>query len=878
MNDTKLSPNDPRITAYALGEIEAGDREFVEAALRADPGLRATVEAIRTTSAHLRNALAEEAAQALPTENKVVEMFPLQMGPAIQQPDAVPPMAQPKTQPTGADPYSRSRRSRLFRFPQVAYLGGGLAAACFAVLAILNPPASSPAPVAKSTKVLVDMSGLVLAPTKPAVETTSSNSTTSAVPGTDKAGTGSVRLAEAGQSDRSGTAPSNRSTDGTSPRVAANPTDKKSVAEAGSTSAQALAPGSELPTLTVVFPPESPTARPRETGDSGATAESNASHATASPTQVAAQVPASGLSGSGLPANATVSGDKLYIPSFTMSADRLKNRSAAANQPPAEKAPATVASVSGGGGSASTAKSADSVADGIVKLDTVTVAERADNSLAAALTPNQARRAAFKAPPRTFLPESKFVKSKEHPYSTFLAEHDTASYFAIRQAVQAKHRPSPDSVRIEELLNYFPYHYAAPSAKSDAPIAATLEVANAPWAPEHRLVRIGLKAREVTTAERPAANLVFLLETSPTMNAGRLPLVKESLRLLLGKLRPDDRVAIVTYGATPGLVLPSTLVSRASEILNSLDRLRPARAPNGLTGIRLAYDVARANLVNDGINRVILCTGGDLNVGVGSDRELTRLVEEKAEAGVLLTVLGFGMGELRDRRIERLADNGNGMHGYIDSRKEAEKLLVQQVNGTLVMIAKDVKIQVDFNPSQVASYRLIGYENRAQPGEEIANNKVDAGEIGAGHTITALYEVIPANVGNKVAKGTKSEVEDRRYNFYSSVSDNVPKADDPRARELMMVRVSYKKPGGFFPRQLDFPLADAGGTFTDASSDFKFAAAVAGFGMILRESPYRGTATMSDVIDWAQAGVDDDVGGYRSDFIELARMTDSPEK
>ena len=471
-----------------------------------------------------------------------------------------------------------------------------------------------------------------------------------------------------------------------------------------------------------------------------------------------------------------------------------------------------------------------------------------------------------------------FLTASQNPLSTFSVDVDTASYANVRRFLLQGQRPPADAVRIEEMVNYFPYRYAGPDTND--PIAASLEVASAPWAPTHRLVRIGLRGQDIKRAARPAANLVFLLDVSGSMNQpNKLPLLKKSLHLLVDKLRADDRVAIAVYAGASGLALPSTSADKKAGILAAIDRLQAEGSTNGALGIQLAYDIAKANFIRGGINRVILATDGDFNVGVTSEGELVRLIEEKAKSGVFLTVLGFGMGNLKDSTLEKLADKGNGHYGYIDSRKEAEKLFVQQVNGTLVTIAKDVKIQVEFNPSQVASYRLIGYENRRLATEDFGNDKVDAGEIGAGHTVTALYEVIPVAVAAK-AKRPEPEVEERRYNFYGGVTDNatVPGRIDPFGKEMLLVKVRYKKPDGLLSRRLDFPLTDAGGKFANASPDFKFAAAVAGFGMILRESPHKGTATMAQVVEWAEAGADEDVGGYRSEFIELARHADGLEK
>jgi len=451
-------------------------------------------------------------------------------------------------------------------------------------------------------------------------------------------------------------------------------------------------------------------------------------------------------------------------------------------------------------------------------------------------------------------PETGFIRVADQPLSTFSVDVDTASYANVRRFLNADRLPPPDAVRIEELLNYFPYHYVQPTGMT--PFAATLEVANAPWAPEHRLVRIGLKGREIATAARPPANLVFLIDVSGSMNTpNRLPLVKEAMRLLVERLRPDDRVAIVTYAGNAGLALPSTPARKASEILAAVDALQASGSTNGEMGIQLAYDIAKANLVADGINRVILCTDGDFNVGVSDDGSLTRLIEEKAKSGVFLSVLGFGMGNYQDAKLELLADRGNGNYGYIDSKREAEKLLVEQINGTLVTIAKDVKLQVEFNPATVQRYRLIGYENRRLQKEDFVNDQVDAGEIGAGHTVTALYEIVPTK------GGILAPADDLKYQKVA--------IDLTGSRELLTVKVRYKGPGGDTSQLLEFPLADDGATFATASTDFKFAASVTGFGMLLRNSQFKGTATWSDVQSWAEAGRGGDAGGYRDEFIRL---------
>lgn len=470
---------------------------------------------------------------------------------------------------------------------------------------------------------------------------------------------------------------------------------------------------------------------------------------------------------------------------------------------------------------------------------------------------------AFNTEDYSYQRDNDFVAVATEPLSTFSIDVDTASYANVRRFLNEGQRPPRDAVRVEELVNYFPYRYAAPTGK-DVPVAAHLEVAEAPWAPAHRLVRIGLKAREVAEASRPSANLVFLLDVSGSMeDANKLPLVKQSMQMLVNRLRPDDRVAIVTYAGASGLALPSTPVSRASEILGALDRLTSGGSTNGAMGIQLAYDIAKANFVAGGVNRVILCTDGDFNVGTTSEGELVRLIEEKAKGGTFLTVLGFGMGNYKDGTLEKLADKGNGNYGYVDSAAEARRLLVEQAGGTLVTVAKDVKVQVEFNPARVAAYRLVGYENRLLRKEDFANDKIDAGDMGSGHTVTALYEVVPVGEGD-AATLSGPGVEPLKYQ--RPAGSTIAASGSP---ELLSVKVRYKEPAGQESRRLEFPLVDRGATWALASEDFKFAASVAAFGMVLRESPHRGTATLAEARRWAAEGMAADAGGYRQEFLGL---------
>ncbi|WP_438479654.1 YfbK domain-containing protein [Oleiharenicola lentus] len=452
----------------------------------------------------------------------------------------------------------------------------------------------------------------------------------------------------------------------------------------------------------------------------------------------------------------------------------------------------------------------------------------------------------------------------DQPLSTFSVDVDSASYANVRRMLVAGSRPPADAVRIEEMVNYFPYaSYRAPT--DGAPFSTNLEVAGAPWAPEHRLVRIGLKGREITDATRPAANLVFLLDVSGSMNAAnKLPLLQKSLRLLVDKLRPDDRVAIAVYAGSTGLVLPSTTVRQKAEILEAITHLRAGGSTNGGMGIHLAYDIAKANFVTGGVNRVILATDGDFNVGVTGEGELVRLIEEKAKSGVFLSVLGFGAGNLKDGTLEQLADKGNGNYAYIDTLQEARKALVEQAGGTLVTIAKDVKLQVEFNPAVVQAYRLIGYENRLLEKEDFNNDAVDAGEIGAGHTVTALYEVVPVGV---TMPGAVPAVDGLKYTpvIAQTTAGSV-------SAEMLTVKIRYKEPAGDVSNKLEFALRDTGAAFAEASEDFKFAASVAAFGMALRDSPHRGALTLAEVSAWAREGIGSDAGGYRADFLSLVEQ------
>ncbi|QDU59679.1 von Willebrand factor [Planctomycetes bacterium Pan216] len=457
-----------------------------------------------------------------------------------------------------------------------------------------------------------------------------------------------------------------------------------------------------------------------------------------------------------------------------------------------------------------------------------------------------------------FVKDNPFLAVGENPLSTFSIDVDTASYSNIRRFLSHGQRPPKDAVRIEELVNYFRFDDAPP--KNDVPFACRCEVASTPWKPDHRLVRIGLKGKEVSEAERPATNLVFLLDVSGSMRpSNKLPLVKAAMTLLVDKLREIDRVAIVVYAGASGLVLPSTSGDHKETIIAALDRLNAGGSTNGGSGIELAYKTAREHFIKDGVNRVILCTDGDFNVGTTNRGELVRLIEKEAKSNVFLSILGFGMGNLQDATLEQLADKGNGNYGYVDSLKEARKLLVEQIGGTLVTIAKDVKIQIEFNPAQVAAYRLIGYENRILEAEDFNDDTKDAGEIGAGHSVTALYEIIPAGQPVPLAK-----VDRLKYQTKSKVTEQAK-----LSREMLTVKLRYKAPDGDTSKLIEQSLTDPGHGYEGATGDFKFASAVAAFGMLLRDSPYKGNATFQLARRLAEEGIGADKGGYRKGFLKL---------
>ncbi|MEX2285831.1 MAG: von Willebrand factor type A domain-containing protein [Planctomycetaceae bacterium] len=461
--------------------------------------------------------------------------------------------------------------------------------------------------------------------------------------------------------------------------------------------------------------------------------------------------------------------------------------------------------------------------------------------------------------------ENPFYSPSGAPLSTFSIDVDTASYSNMRRFLASGQQPPRDSVRIEELVNYFDYEDPAPT--DGRPFAVRLEAASCPWAADHRLVRVSLKGKEIAKSERPPTNLVFLLDVSGSMrDDNKLPLVRQAMKLLVGEMTEDDRIAIVTYAGNAGLVLDSTTGDKKDVIVKAIDNLQAGGSTNGEAGIHLAYSTAVAHLFQEGSNRVILCTDGDFNVGVSGDDELVNIIQEKArDSHVFLSIFGFGMGNLKDAKLEKLADKGNGHYAYVDNLREAKKVFVEGLTGTLYTIAKDVKLQVEFNPAKVGAYRLIGYENRVMPAEHFNDDTKDAGEIGAGHCVTALYELIPADKMATVAKrpGLK-------YQELPQPKEE-PKATIKASDELLTVWLRYKQPDGNKSEKLEFPLVDKPGDASQGSRDMQWTTAVAAFGMLLRGSQFRGQASFDMVLELAQAGRGEDKSGRRAEFIELAK-------
>ena len=462
--------------------------------------------------------------------------------------------------------------------------------------------------------------------------------------------------------------------------------------------------------------------------------------------------------------------------------------------------------------------------------------------------------------------ENGFKSVADTPLSTFSIDVDPASYSNMRRFINRGELPPADAIRTEELVNYFSYDYPKPMGND--PVKITVEAGTCTWNTAHRLVRIGLKAKEIPTEQLPASNLVFLVDVSGSMwGANRLDLVKSSLKLLVNNLRNKDKVAIVTYAGSAGVKLEATSGGDKQKIREAIDELTAGGSTAGGAGIHLAYQIAKKNFISDGNNRIILCSDGDFNVGVSSAEGLEQLIEKERKSGVHLTVLGYGMGNYKDKKIQVLAEKGNGNHAYIDNLQEANRVLVGEFGATLHTVAKDVKLQVEFNPSQVQAYRLIGYESRLLKDEDFNNDAKDAGDMGAGHTVTAFYEVIPAGVKNEYV----GKVDDLKYQKKEKMTLKPTGSD-----ELLTVKLRYKASDKDVSRKMELPFVDNKGD--SVSSDFRFASAVAMFGQLLRDSDFKGTADYDKVIKLAKQGLNNDERGYRREFIRLVEAAKGLEK
>lgn len=459
--------------------------------------------------------------------------------------------------------------------------------------------------------------------------------------------------------------------------------------------------------------------------------------------------------------------------------------------------------------------------------------------------------------------ENIFHDAFKNPLSTFSIDVDAASYSNVRRFINYGQQPPKDAVRIEEMINYFDYDYAQP--KDEHPFNITTEISSAPWNTNHKLVHIGLQGKNIPTEKLPASNLVFLIDVSGSMSdPNKLPLLKSSFKMLVNELREQDYVAIVVYAGAAGMVLEPTSGANKKEIINALDRLQAGGSTAGGAGINLAYKIAKQHFKEGGNNRVILATDGDFNVGESSNGGMERLIEEKRKDGIFLTVLGFGMGNYKDSKMEILADKGNGNYAYIDNITEAKKVLVNEFGGTLFTIAKDVKLQIEFNPAKVKAYRLIGYENRMLKSEDFNNDKKDAGEVGSGHTVTALYEIIPVGVESEFYKIDALKYQTTKVD-----------PDATKSNELMTVKFRYKKPNEDASKLIVHPLVDQMVALDNTSDNFRWSAAVAGFGMLLRESEYVKSYSYDQTIQLAEGARGKDKEGYRIEFINMVKSQKS---
>ena len=788
----KMTPDDPRLTAYALGELDPAERAVLEVELKNAPECREIVDQIRATAAQLSTEFAAEELPALSfaRETKIRN----------------------ELQPS---------RSRASFWPRLLFYGS--AAAVVAVFFAVLISRSSP-PMAKSQRTLQ----MAQANNTPAtghspdpefigvLDTASIASTQPAPPSSD-------RLAQnfgAGYGSALNAPPAN------------NPVDSKT------------APGKEVSSAALnryEFKTDLNSSAPPETG-----AKSQFVPQPLAPT-LQSKAETQVLTKNGTRGGATPADALSMLRTEARFGDGL-----------------TASTPSSAGAYDANSRSTHpevQLRDALSDLEQMKESERLDLAF---------RRSTVRAPNTATYPklvENAFQPVRQNPLSTFSIDVDTASYANIRRFLTANQLPPRDAIRIEEMINYFPYRY--PQPRGTDPFSANIEVAGCPWNSEHRLVRIGLKGRDIARNKRPASNFVFLIDVSGSMQpAERLPLLKQALRQLVKKMTATDRVAIVVYASEAGVKLVSTSCAEKETILAVIDSLTAGGSTNGGDGIQQAYRVAQENFITGGVNRVLLCTDGDFNVGMTDQNELVRMIQEKAKSGVFLTTLGVGTDNYKDALMQKLADKGNGNYSYLDTPEEAQKVLIEQMNGTLVTIAKDVKIQIEFNPARVGAYRLIGYEKRLLRKEDFNNDAKDAGEIGAGHTVTALYEIVPP--GKDVSPLTDE------LKYQQPVAAPKPERyTSTDSSELLTLKLRYKQPDGDRSKLLEVPVTDSGTSYARATDDFKFASAVASFGMLLRDSEYKGSASYSTVLELAQEGKGSDELGYRSEFINLVKKARS---
>jgi Ca-activated chloride channel homolog len=821
----KITPDDPKLTAYALGELDQTERAAIENELEKSPELRRAVEEIRATVLLLEKKLA---AEELP-------------GLAFAQ--------QRKIENQLKEPAGRSAIS----FWRILFYGGlSAAAACF-IFAMFLPA----------------LSNSKQKPQHLALNSPSNSQTKTQAPVPEKKPP--VVIA----------ANNNTVTPAIITALPSTPTDQKpqpSVREAridvATKSAPVAPPVQPVPAVTmpVVIPPSVDESKFEKNADG---LYVNNQTAASSSVEKKSGTTLTVINGGALALSPPVNG--LARSAVTSTAGSSPQNNSFALAPTISQGyitPLPGRAGGGGGGSggrgnignysfSSTADSSGYIVvndNGVSQAEVPTLGDspQFEGRFYRSVTGTQPNTAAY-----LHLIENSFLTALNHPLSTFSIDVDTASYANVRRFLNENRMPPPDAVRIEEMVNYFKYDY--PQPRGEDPFAANIEIAGCPWNSEHRLVRIGLKGREIAQDKRPPSNFVFLIDVSGSMQTPeRLPLIKQALHQLVKKMTETDRVAIVVYASEVGIKLQSTSCTQKEKILRAIDDLEAGGSTDGSDGIQTAYRVAQENFIEGGVNRVLLCTDGDFNVGITDQSQLVKMIEDKAKGGVSLTTLGVGTDNYKDALMQKLADKGNGNYAYLDSLEEAQKVLIDQMSGTLVTIAKDVKIQIEFNPAQVGAYRLIGYEKRMLRKQDFNNDKIDAGEIGAGHTVTALYEIVPA--GGEIRSG---EVDDLKYQQPAEEKPERYVADG--SKELLTLKLRYKQPDGDTSKRLEFPVTDGGKSFERASTDFKFATAVAEFGMLLRDSEFKGNSSYGAVLELAEEAKGTDAEGYRSEFLNLVR-------